>query len=173
MKIINHHKGETSGLRIYFSAAGAIKQISYQTEWAIRRAIFETLTHERFTTNAEISVTICDNEYIHALNLKYRNIDRPTDVLSFPMMESDEGIPNDAAPVMLGDIVISQERADEQAKEIGHSLIREMQFLCVHSTLHLLGYDHEVSPEADEEMCRIQREVMAKVEKMTDGEITK
>lgn len=173
MKIIKHRKGETSGLRIYFSAAGAVDQISYQTEWAIRRAIFETLRHEDFSFNAEISVTVCDNEYIHALNLKYRQIDRPTDVLSFPMIEVDEGIPHDSSSVLLGDIVISQERANEQAGEIGHSLIREIQFLCVHSVLHLLGYDHEVSPEADEEMCRVQREIMDKIEKLTDGEITK
>ena len=102
------------------------------------------LAGEIYDLNAEVSVTITNDEKIHELNLQYRNIDRPTDVLSFALRESDEPeiIFDEAQPEILGDIVISIDRAKEQAVEYNHSLRREVTFLTVHGILHLLGYDH-------------------------------
>ncbi|MBR2418861.1 MAG: rRNA maturation RNase YbeY [Clostridia bacterium] len=110
----------------------------------IRRCCNAVLIGEDFKGSAEISVTIVDNSEIHELNLKHRNIDRPTDVLSFPLgVDGVYDINNDTGAQMLGDIVISIEKAMEQAELYGHSLDREIAFLTVHSMLHLLGYDHE------------------------------
>jgi len=92
--------------------------------------------------NSELSVTLTDDKNIHALNKKYRNIDRPTDVLSFAFRESDEPQILNAEVEILGDIIISVERAKVQAEEYGHSFLREVIFLEVHGLLHLLGYDH-------------------------------
>lgn len=110
----------------------------------IRRCCTAVLVEEEFPQNAEISVTIVDNEKIHELNKKYRSIDSETDVLSFPLGENGVyDINHDTDEAELGDIVISLEKAEEQAKRYGHSLEREVGFLTVHSMLHLLGYDHE------------------------------
>ena len=110
----------------------------------IRRCCNAVLIGEEFKGSAEISVTIVDNNDIHELNLKHRNIDRPTDVLSFPLgVDGVYDINNDTGAQMLGDIVISIEKAIEQSDLYGHSLDREIAFLTVHSMLHLLGYDHE------------------------------
>ena len=98
----------------------------------IRRCCNAVLVTEGFKGSVEISVTIVDDEAIHALNLKHRGIDRATDVLSFPL-----------GAFLLGDIVISIEHAVKQAELYGHSFDREIAFLTVHSMLHLLGYDHE------------------------------
>ena len=92
--------------------------------------------------NSEVSITLTDNETIHALNKKYRGIDRATDVLSFALRESDEPQILNAEVETLGDIVISLEKAQSQAQEFGHSFLREVIFLEVHGLLHLLGYDH-------------------------------
>lgn len=92
--------------------------------------------------NSELSVTLTDDEHIHALNQKFRGIDRATDVLSFAFRESDEPEILDAAVDVLGDVIISLERATAQAQEFGHSFLREVIFLEVHGLLHLLGYDH-------------------------------
>lgn len=161
-KCIKHYHGKTHGLNIYFSTEGSVAAISYEMASAIRSAIAVTLMHEEFPLKTEVSVVLCDNEYIRFLNAEYRNIDKPTDVLSFPMIEADEGLPNEYETVLLGDIVISLEKAAEQARELGHSHIREVQFLCVHSTLHLLGYDHEQSFAEEERMFSVQREIMKK-----------
>lgn len=114
--------------------------------------------------DAEISVTLTDNENIHALNREHRGIDRATDVLSFPMLdfdgdEADAEYDYDEDLVMLGDIVISLEKACEQAQEYNHSLRREIAFLTAHSMLHLLGYDHV----DDEEGERLMREKQDRV----------
>ena len=107
----------------------------------------------------EVSLTLTDNAHIHELNKKYRLIDRPTDVLSFALNESDEPAAYGDMRRSLGEIVISVERAKEQAEEYGHSLIREISFLTVHGMLHLLGYDHMEEAER-EEMEAEQRYVM-------------
>ena len=113
--------------------------------------------------NGEVSVTLTNNEYIHTLNKEYRGIDRPTDVLSFALNESEEPEMVDGPAVnVLGDLIISVERAEEQAADYGHSLRREVAFLTVHGMLHLLGYDH-MEDEEREEMEAEQRFVMEKL----------
>ena len=129
----------------------------------IIQAVGETLKDENFQYSAEISVAFVTNKAIHKLNLEHREKDKPTDVLSFPMWEKEElldGSAFDGHSVMLGDIIISAEKAREQAKEYGHSLEREITFLSVHSTLHLLGYDHETSEEDDHYMNQKQEELV-------------
>ena len=123
----------------------------------IRRAIKATLASEDFDRPCEVSVTIVDNEEIHAINLEHRGIDRPTDVLSFPMFDEDF---DDGEDCVLGDIVISLERAKEQAESYGHSIEREIAFLTVHSVLHLLGYDHEEGKAEESEMFEKQEAVL-------------
>ena len=92
--------------------------------------------------NSELSITLTDDEHIHALNKKFRKIDRATDVVGFAFRESDEPEILDAKVDVLGDVIISLERAKIQAEEFGHSFLREVIFLEVHGLLHLLGYDH-------------------------------
>lgn len=110
---------------------------------------------------ADVAVTVVDNEQIHALNKEYRQVDRPTDVLSFPLWEPGEEwvISEEEETVPLGDIVISYPKAKEQAEEYGHSLERELGFLAVHGFLHLLGYDHETAEE-EKEMFQRQEEIL-------------
>ena len=110
----------------------------------VRRCCTAVLVLEKFDDPAEISVRFVDDEEIHALNLKYRNVDNSTDVLSFPLGENGVyDTNNDTGAKVLGDIVISIPHAISQAERFGHSLQREIAFLTVHSMLHLLGYDHE------------------------------
>ncbi|MBE6771435.1 MAG: rRNA maturation RNase YbeY [Ruminococcaceae bacterium] len=109
----------------------------------VRRCCTAVLMHEEFEGSAEVSVTFVDDDAIHQLNLQYRNIDRATDVLSFPLGENGVyDINNDTGAKLLGDIVISIPHAVDQADRYGHTLQREIGFLTVHSMLHLLGYDH-------------------------------
>ena len=123
----------------------------------IRRAVRVSAEFETLPYPAEVSVTLVDDAKIHEMNQKFRGVDRPTDVLSFPLFDEE---PNAEGRVMLGDIVISLERAAEQAKEIGNSFEREVAFLVIHSTLHLLGYDHERSEDDEEAQCLAQREII-------------
>jgi probable rRNA maturation factor len=110
----------------------------------IRRCCNAVLALENFEDSAEVSVRFVNNEQIRQLNNQYRNIDKETDVLSFPLGENGSYDVNmDTGAKMLGDIVISMEKAVEQAKLYNHPLQREVGFLTVHSMLHLLGYDHE------------------------------
>lgn len=99
----------------------------------------------------EVSVVLCDDCYIHALNLQYRGKDYSTDVLSFALNEGEEfEITDGPTEKLLGDIIISLDTATRQAEEYGHSLERELAYLTVHGMLHLLGYDHEESAEREE-----------------------
>lgn len=125
----------------------------------VKRAVLAVLDFEDFGRRAEVSVTFTDNEGIHALNREYRNVDRSTDVLSFPLSDGED-YDTDGDAVLLGDIVISLERAQTQAEEYGHSFEREVAFLTVHSMLHLLGYDHETSPEDERDMFARQDEIL-------------
>ncbi|MBE7041673.1 MAG: rRNA maturation RNase YbeY [Ruminococcaceae bacterium] len=133
----------------------------------IRHCIEQTLIMEEFPFDAEISFSITDNEGIRALNNEQRGIDRETDVLSFPMLEVEDGVliveDSDIFDncVFLGDIVISLPKAKEQAEAYGHSFLREMGFLTVHSMLHLLGYDHELGEAEEKEMFTKQEEVLS------------
>ncbi|WP_196603363.1 rRNA maturation RNase YbeY [Pectinatus haikarae] len=113
--------------------------------------------------NSEVSITLTDNKNIHALNKKYRNIDRPTDVLSFALNEGEEPNIEGGAPVnVLGDIIISVEKTAKQAEEYGHSVKREIAFLTVHGMLHLLGYDH-IEENDRVEMRREEEFIMEKL----------
>ena len=110
----------------------------------VRRCCNAVLRLEEFSGSAEVSVTFVDNEQIRQLNKQYRDKDVPTDVLSFPMGENGvyDVDPATGAQI-LGDVVLSVEKAVEQAQRYGHSLQREVGYLVAHSVLHLLGYDHE------------------------------
>lgn len=112
----------------------------------IRKCCQAVLTTEKFEKNAEVSVSFVDNNEIRRLNKIYRDKDKSTDVLSFPLGENGVyDINNETGACLLGDVVISMETAVKQAHIYGHSLEREVGFLTVHSMLHLLGYDHETS----------------------------
>ncbi|MDY2591172.1 MAG: rRNA maturation RNase YbeY [Agathobacter sp.] len=119
------------------------------------------LEHEKFEYAVEVNLTLTNNEGIHMINKEYRQIDRPTDVLSFPLLsydkpgdfsfledENEDNFNPDTGEVMLGDIIISVEKVFEQANEYGHSPRREFAFLITHSMLHLFGYDHMEPDEA-------------------------
>lgn len=126
---------------------------------AVRRAVL-TVGELYGVMGAEVSVTLTDDAHIHVLNRDYRGVDRPTDVLSFALTESEEPAILDAPyGVVLGDLVISLERVAAQAEEYGHSVLRELSFLTVHGMLHLLGYDH-IEEEDRVEMEEEQRHVM-------------
>ena len=125
----------------------------------VRRAVL-TVGELYGVMDAEVSVTLTDDAHIHVLNRDYRGVDRPTDVLSFALTESEEPAIIDApCSVLLGDLVISLERAAAQAEEYGHSFLRELSFLTVHGMLHLLGYDH-IEEKDRLEMEEEQRHVM-------------
>lgn len=127
----------------------------------IRKAIRTALESEAFGWDARVSVTFTDNGGIREKNREFRGIDAPTDVLSFPMYDMKNGdLPADGEECELGDIVLSLERAAEQADEFGHSFKREAAFLTVHSVLHLLGYDHVNSEEEETVMREKQRAIM-------------
>jgi probable rRNA maturation factor len=121
-------------------------------EETVRRALSRGLD-ELGLADAEVSVLLTDDAGIQRLNRQYRGREEPTDVLSFAQREGDDANPDD--PV-LGDIVISVERAEAQAREYGHGVAREVGFLAVHGLLHLVGYDHETPEEEAEMMARTE-----------------
>ena len=123
----------------------------------MKKVIAYTMLSEREGLNGEVALTLCNNEYIRELNNDYRGIDSVTDVLSFPTLDFDAI----GGYSLLGDIVISLPRATEQAEEYGHSLTRELCFLCVHSALHLLGYDHVDDEDGRIYMEKRQDEVLS------------
>jgi probable rRNA maturation factor len=127
----------------------------------LNQAIKEGISLSGGSDEAEVSLMLVDDQRIHALNLEYRAVDRPTDVLSFALQEETEEEPDsEFEDEMLGDIVISVPRARAQAVEYGHSFERELVYLAVHGTLHLLGYDHEEVADK-QEMRHKEEEVMA------------
>ena len=142
-----------------------------------KKVIVIALDYQEIDFPVEISLTFVDNEGIRELNKEYREKDSATDVLSFPMFENGEIEYDDESdePCAIGDIVVSLERAAKQAEEYGHSLEREVGFLCVHSVLHLLGFDHEVSEEDEEYMNETCEEVLAELDlkRNTAGESAK
>ena len=142
----------------------------------ITKCIETTLGAENITVPCEINVMVTDDKGIHAVNLASRQIDRPTDVLSFPMFNLEPGnAPEDWTPYMdpgthavpLGDMVISLERAKAQAKEFGHSVKREVGYLTIHSMLHLLGYDHLDEGLMKKQMRAREEAIAATIEGMS------
>lgn len=141
----------------------------YMVRSVIQECITKTLEMEAVPVDCEINVLITNDKGIHGINLASRNIDRPTDVLSFPMFEMTAGtLPDDWSDYIdpetelcpLGDMVISLERAFAQAKEFGHSARREIGYLTIHSMLHLLGYDHLDEAE-QKKLMRSREEAIA------------
>jgi len=149
-------------IRIYFENMQDKLKVKYSLKLLVRKAVKATLKYEGIENDTEVSVTFTDDESIRVLNSQYRSIDRTTDVLSFPLEDDFDNLVPDEL-LMLGDIVISLERAQAQADEFGHSFERETAFLCVHSMLHLLGYDHETGEEDELDMRRRQREIMESI----------
>ena len=150
-------------LKIYFENNQEALAVTYRLKMLVRDAVEAALDHEQYQNPIEVSVTFTDDCGIHELNKKFRSVDKPTDVLSFPLFDfsgESEEPPVDEMRGMLGDIVLSLERAEAQAKEYGHSFEREVAFLTVHSMLHLLGYDHETGEADEAEMRACQREIM-------------
>jgi probable rRNA maturation factor len=154
-------------------------QVTNQMEELIKQAVAVALKLEEFEEDAEVSISLVDNDYIQELNREYRQKDCPTDVLSFPLLDDEEDFPevifdeedeeeiDDQSEeddeieedevieeeLLLGDIIISIERAVAQAGDYGHSVEREVAFLTVHGMLHLLGHDHY-----DEEETKLMRD---------------
>ena len=152
-------------------------QILFDAEVEVPRGVEEQLRHvigaaldeERVDVPCEVNVLFTDDEGIHRINLEMRGVDRPTDVLSFPMFDLTPGehpSEEDADPatglVPLGDMCISLERTRAQAEEFGHSLEREVLYLFVHSIYHLLGYDH-MEEDEKREMRQKEEDVMARL----------
>ena len=142
----------------------------------IKRCVEATLDAEGVEVLCEINILITDDIGIHGINKAARNIDRPTDVLSFPMFTFEPGVlPEDWSEFMdpgtnavpLGDMVISLERARAQAKEFGHSVKREVGYLTIHSMLHLLGYDHLDEGPMKKQMRAREEAIAATIEGMS------
>lgn len=134
----------TDKVKVIISKSSKDVKVPTGVRLLVRRCCHAVLINEGFEGSAEISVKFVSDDEIHELNREYRNVDRSTDVLSFPLGENGVyDINNDTGAKMLGDIVISIDHAVMQAEQYGHSLEREIGFLTVHSMLHLLGYDHE------------------------------
>lgn len=133
-------------------------------EQLIEQCTRAALEEEGIDDDAQVSVTLVDNESIREINREHRDIDKATDVLSFPLGDDDSfDTDPETGAILLGDIVISLERADEQAKEFGHSFRREVAFLITHSLFHLLGYDHVDSDEDEKLMFGKQDKVLQKL----------
>lgn len=134
----------TDKVKVIISKSSKDVKVPTGVRLLVRRCCHAVLINEGFEGSAEISVKFVSDDEIHELNREYRNVDRATDVLSFPLGENGVyDINNDTGAKMLGDIVISIDHAVMQAEQYGHTLEREIGFLTVHSMLHLLGYDHE------------------------------
>ena len=139
-------------------------EINEDINGIIERTIKESLMFEKDSLNYEVSVSIVDNEEIKELNSEYRGIDEETDVLSFPM--DDEFVFE--GPLLLGDIIISAEKAFEQSKEYKHSLLREIAYLTAHSMFHLMGYDH-MNDDEKSIMRDKEKEIMKRLEVFKDS----
>ena len=142
----------------------------------IKKCIHATLAAEGIAVPCEINVLVTNDRGIHAINLASRGIDKPTDVLSFPMFQLEPGNPPadwedyldpETALCPLGDMCISLERATAQAKEFGHSVKREVGYLTIHSMLHLLGYDHSDEGEQKKQMRTREEAIAASIPGMS------
>lgn len=141
---------------------------SEELEALIRQVLTKGAELQKVPDTAEISVLICDGPVIHELNRTYRDVDAPTDVLSFALNEGEDDVPEEESE--LGDIVINLDRAEEQAREYGHSREREVAYLSVHGFLHILGYDH-YDPKEKKAMRAAEEAILSAcgLERVMDG----
>ena len=132
----------------------AIDELPNEEE-LIKKVVSKVLTEESIIEDVDVYITLTNNEEIHKINKEYRNVDRPTDVLSFPMYDREEiyrlkkDYESDEIEKILGDIIISVEKVREQAEDYGHSFERELAYLVTHGCLHLIGYDHMIDDEKE------------------------
>ncbi|WP_080874638.1 rRNA maturation RNase YbeY [Oceanobacillus timonensis] len=136
--------------------------VSDQHKELIEKLLTFAGKEENVASEAEISISFVDNEQIQVINRDYRGKDKPTDVISFAMQEMEEEeleIVGEGLPVVLGDIIISIDKAKEQAEEYNHSFERELAFLALHGFLHLLGYDH-MNTEDEQKMFQRQDDIL-------------
>ena len=157
-------------MTIYFETE-CETDFDFDYEKIAKDVINTAIDHMGFSFEAEVSVTITDDEGIQTINKEFRQIDSPTDVLSFPMIEyknagdfseieeNDDLFNPESGEVILGDIVLNVQRIYKQAEEYGHSILREYAFLIAHSMLHLFGFDHMTEAEASV-MEQKQREIL-------------
>ena len=160
-------------MTLYFEEEGAVT-LPLDCEKTGRVAVETALDILGCPYEAEVSLLLTTNEEIHRMNLEFRDVDRPTDVLSFPMIdfavpgnfdgleEREDCFDPETGELSLGDIVISKEKVLSQAEAYGHSVLREYAFLIVHSVLHLIGYDH-MQDEERQIMERKQKEIMERL----------
>lgn len=161
-------------MTLYFEEEGELK-LDLECESLAGEVVEAAMDYAECPYEAEVNLLLTMNEQIHEMNMNFRQIDRPTDVLSFPMVdyeeagnfdfleERDDCFDPESGELLLGDIVISKEKVLAQAEEFGHSPKREFAFLIAHSMLHLFGYDH-MEDEERLEMERMQREILEKLE---------
>ena len=148
-------------LKIDFCNRQRKEQVGDDLRCLVAGALRAAFEYEGLEGDAEVSVTFVSDAGIHRFNREYRGIDRATDVLSFPLFEGgDVEDAFDGEEYQLGDVVLSLERARAQSELYGHSFEREVAFLCVHSALHLMGYDHERGESDEQDMRRRQRDIM-------------
>lgn len=147
-------------------------QFDFNEDEFVEKVILATLDYVNCPYEAEVNVLFTDNAGIHEMNLEYREMDRPTDVLSFPMVEyktagefdhleeeQEECFHPETGELLLGDIVLSYDKIKSQAEEYGHSELRELCFLVAHSMLHLSGYDH-IEEKDRERMEQMQKDIL-------------
>ncbi len=137
-------------------------EITEEFEKLFNDVVKESLRYEEFDPECEVSLSIVSNDEIQEINKQFREIDAPTDVLRFPLLTFEEGEQadvNENNEIMLGDIIISIDKAKAQAEEYGHGLRRELAFLTAHSMLHLMGYDH-MEEEEQKEMFKKQDDIL-------------
>ena len=137
-------------------------EITKEFEKLFNDVVKESLRYEEFDPDCEVSLSIVSNDEIQEINKQFREIDAPTDVLSFPLLTFEDGEQadvNENNEIMLGDIIISIDKAKAQAEEYGHGLRRELAFLTAHSMLHLMGYDH-MEEEEQKEMFKKQDDIL-------------
>ena len=137
-------------------------EITKEFEKLFNDVVKESLRYEEFDPECEVSLSIVSNDEIQEINKQFREIDAPTDVLSFPLLTFEEGEQadvNENNEILLGDIIISIDKAKAQAEEYGHGLRRELAFLTAHSMLHLMGYDH-MEEEEQKEMFKKQDDIL-------------
>ena len=151
------------------SISREVKNLGHNNSAAlIKKAVNMALNAEGVDVPCLVSVMLTDDEGIRRVNREFRDVDRPTDVLSFPLNELEPGDFDrslcekdlDTGLILLGDMMISVPRCEEQGKEYGHGYEREIQYLTVHSVLHLLGYDHVDEGERKRQMRQREKEIM-------------